>query len=54
MKAIKSNKGIIFMLLIIAGMIFAEGCRSSAPTSGKKCGCGADINGVYKKTRSGR
>jgi hypothetical protein len=46
MKANKNNKAVVLMLLLIGGMIFAEGCKTASRP--EKCGCGADINGVYK------
>lgn len=39
----KGNKLAVYVLLIIMGSVFMEGCASS-----KACGCGGDLNRAYK------
>lgn len=43
MKRLFKNKLTLFILLIGVLALVAQSCSTS-----KKCGCGADINGVYK------
>jgi hypothetical protein len=40
----KGNKLITGLLILFAGMILLESCASSS----KGCGCGSDLNRVYK------
>jgi len=46
MKGMNWSKAIIYILCGSVIMMLAQSCSSS-----KKCGCGADLNGNYRKSR---
>lgn len=44
---IKKNKTAIYLLLIVAACVAFESCA----TSNKGCGCGGNLNKVYKQPK---
>jgi hypothetical protein len=46
MKRIRANKTVVYMLLILGSVLLAQSCSTT-----KNCGCGSDLNKVYKQPK---